>query len=509
MAAKFHRFYIIIVLVITACNTNTPKDNGEEVAKLEKGKELSKSYCSSCHMYSDPSMLDKETWINGALPAMGPKFGIFEYMGKKYPSNRNKPNTEGVYPSSPTISLEEWQLILDYYQSAAPDKLPVQQRAKNYTPDLGLFEPQKIPSNNMSPIITLVDITKNGGFFIYDANSSKLAKMNAQGNAELVINIPNPISNITEKDNHYLMTSIGSIYPSDVWTGEINEVDFSNGRFTPVKNILKEVERPVMTKWADLNGDGVKDILICGYGNMKGVFYWINAKTGDKNILKQVPGAISTKVLDYDKDGDMDIFTLFAQGDEQIVYFENLGSGEFKETLVQRFPSVYGSSSMQVIDVDGDNKLDIIYTSGDNADYSVILKPYHGVYIFKGDGTLNFKKEYFYPMNGAFKALAADFDEDGDMDIAAISFFADYVSQPYEGFLYFENSGKLDFKVKTFSESFVGRWLTMDVGDIDNDGDEDIILGNFSMGPASNLPEQVRNTWVSGPAAVILYNNLK
>lgn len=509
MGVKLRNIIFVISVVLISCNSNEEKEKKVDLEAIEKGKELSKSYCSSCHMYSDPAMLDKETWINGALPAMGPKFGIFEYKGKTYPSNKDKPNTEGVYPSQQTISLEEWQLILDYYAYAAPDKLPAQKRSQNYTPDLNLFETKKIPSNNMSPIISMIKVNKEGGFFIYDANSSKLAKMTAKGDGEIVISVPNPISNIVEKENSFIFTSIGSILPSDVWSGAINEISFKDGVFTPIKQIGKEVERPVMTKLGDLNADGVKDLIVCGYGNLKGSFHWIDMKSGKKNVLKEVPGAISAEVLDYDKDGDLDIFVLFAQGDEQITYFENNGKGVFKETLIKRFPSVYGSSSMQVIDIDGDNKLDILYTSGDNADYSVIFKPYHGVYIFKGDGALGFKQEYFYPMNGAFKALACDFDEDGDMDIAAISFFADYVSQPYEGFLYFEQEQNSTFKVKTYAESFAGRWLTLDIGDIDMDGDKDIIMGNFSIGPNKNIPEQIRNTWASGPAAVILYNKLK
>jgi hypothetical protein len=32
-------------------------------------------------------------------------------------------------------------------------------------------------------------------------------------------------------------------------------------------------------------------------------------------------------------------------------------------------------------------------------------------------------------------------------------------------------------------EAALGRWLTMDAGDVDGDGKTDLILGNFSVGP--------------------------
>lgn len=272
------------------------------------------------------------------------------------------------------------------------------------------------------------------------------------------------------------------------------------------KQIREEVERPVKLVLADLNGDREDDIIVCGYGHNKGEFYWLDGKTYEKTSIKKISGAISTQAIDYDKDGDMDLFTLFAQGTEQIVYFENDGKGKFTEKIIKEFIPVRGSTSMQIVDINKDGHQDILYTCGDNADYSVIFKNYHGVYIYTGDGNGNFEQAYFYPMNGAFKALTSDFDGDGDLDIAAISFFADYVHQPYEGFLYFEHTNPMKFTVKTNTETYKGRWLTMDVGDVDMDGDDDIVLGNFSVGP-SNMPEAIRKAWTEGPAAMIMLNN--
>ena len=85
-------------------------------------------------------------------------------------------------------------------------------------------------------------------------------------------------------------------------------------------------------------------------------------------------------------------------------------------------------------------------------------------------------------MNGCFKAMARDFDGDGDLDIAAISFFADYPHHPEEGFVYLKNKGDLSFQPFILPETAGGRWLTMDVGDFYRTGRPDIILGNFHVG---------------------------
>lgn len=143
---------------------------------------------------------------------------------------------------------------------------------------------------------------------------------------------------------------------------------------------------------------------------------------------------------------------------------------------------MYGSTSFQLVDFNGDGKLDILYTCGDNADFSVILKPYHGVYIFLNQGEFSFKQAYFYPVNGCTKAIAKDFDGDGDLDIVTIAFFADFTKRPSESFIYFERDGALHFVPHSIPVSQYGRWISMDAGDVNGDGRPDVVLGNYSGG---------------------------
>ncbi|HTE11314.1 MAG TPA: VCBS repeat-containing protein, partial [Chitinophagaceae bacterium] len=148
----------------------------------------------------------------------------------------------------------------------------------------------------------------------------------------------------------------------------------------------------------------------------------------------------------------------------------------------------------------------IVYTCGDNADFSIVLKPYHGVYIFLNEGNNHFSQKYFFPINGCYKAIAKDFDGDGDLDIASIAFSADFASQPGEGFVYLENKGNYQFKPFTLPDCQKGRWLTMDAGDLDGDGKPDIVLGNFSIRPADVQPHA---DWQKGPPFIFLKNSSK
>jgi hypothetical protein len=199
-----------------------------------------------------------------------------------------------------------------------------------------------------------------------------------------------------------------------------------------------------------------------------------------KVIISNIAGGEQLIIGDFNNDGWMDVMCLFAQADEGIRMFLNNHRGGFTTQTLLRFPSIYGSSSFQLVDFNHDGKPDILYTCGDNSDYSVVFKPYHGVYIFTNQGNFKFKQTYFYHINGCTKAIARDFDHDGDLDIAVIAFFADFKDHPKEGFTYLEQTKPNNFLAHQIPINQYGRWLTMEVADLDQDGNDDIILGNFT-----------------------------
>src|SRR5207245_8819030 len=88
----------------------------------------------------------------------------------------------------------------------------------------------------------------------------------------------------------------------------------------------------------------------------------------------------------------------------------------------------YGSSGIQLVDINGDGKLDILYTNGDTLDVPYLLKPYHGIQWLENKGDLNFEHHWLTPMYGVHRAVAADFSGAGRKDIVGVNFL------PIEGF---------------------------------------------------------------------------
>lgn len=109
-------------------------------------------------------------------------------------------------------------------------------------------------------------------------------------------------------------------------------------------------------------------------------------------------------------------------------------------------------------------------------------------------------------MNGACKAMARDFDGDGDFDIASISYFPDYEHRPEESFLYWDNKGGDSYQPFSFPQADAGRWLTMDAGDLDGDGNIDIVLGNAKF-PLGNIPPAIMKKWNNGSPSWLLLKN--
>ena len=503
------------VVFLFSCNHFTKNKSHRQVADADiaKGKALAEAHCQSCHLLPDPSMLDAKTWLAGVLPAMGPRLGIFDFGYNHYSSSREDQNiSKNFYPAKPSISNEEWQHIIEYYTSVSPDSLPAQQRKYPVTPGLLLFDVlQPAPAEHL-PTTTFVEIdTLPAKHQVVIADMITKEIFCYSNNLRLTDSFANKVAvvNIERHAKEIITCNIGVMNPNNGKYGSaMRLLTDEKGKMTADSSMRFEgLGRPVQVSTADFNKDGITDYLVCEFGHLEGALSWMEGKAGnrfERHVLRGLPGAIKAYIRDVNNDGLQDIWVLFTQGEEGVFLFTNKGAGKFEQEEVLRFPSINGSSYFELADFNKDGHPDILYTCGDNADYSAVLKPYHGIYIYLNDGSNHFKASFFFAMHGCFKAMARDFDGDGDLDIAGISFFADYNHHPEESFIYLENKGGLDFHPFSLPGTNAGRWLTMDAGDLDGDGRTDLILGNFSIAPGTI---KSADDWKKGPPFIVLKNN--
>jgi hypothetical protein len=126
------------------------------------------------------------------------------------------------------------------------------------------------------------------------------------------------------------------------------------------------------------------------------------------------------------------------------------------------------------------------------------------VRLFLNSGTNEFKESWFYPLHGAAQTRTADFDKDGDLDVAAVSFFPEFKTQPEHGFVYLENTGS-GFKPYYTPLAAKGRWITLEISDIDNDQDIDIMLGSLAF--PTFVPNDLTAKWRDDKISILLLRN--
>jgi hypothetical protein len=480
---------LIGVVALALYLSNCQLESSSKTADLT-GEQLAQKYCASCHAFVAPNLLPKNSWLLGVLPEMRTRLLAhynFEDDYVNYSKNLHKP----------LITSQDWQKIVDYFAHSAPDSLislaksPLKIGLKDFTPYFVNYF-SDVPSH-----ITMLKVNPlNQRIYVSEGDKNQLLVFDKYGKKYDSLIVDSPITDLAfEKDDLYLLT-IGKMKPNDDSLGKLLRWRKEK---TP-QEVLSRLNRPVFMQLADLNQDGNKDMLIAEYGHEKGSLAWfeIGKEKPHKHLLNTYSGNLKSCLKDMNGDGWVDIVCLVAQMNEGIFIYYNQGNGKFEEKNVLTFLPVFGVTDFELMDWDNDGDLDILLTNGDNADYSITLKNYHGFRIYLNDGKNNFTEKYFYLLNGAFKVRARDYDQDGDIDIALIAFFPDYTNLTNESFVYLENKNffTFSFEASTFKEATQGHWMVMEAEDIDNDRDLDIILGSFTSAPVAP-PPHLTNLWQS------------
>lgn len=110
-------------------------------------------------------------------------------------------------------------------------------------------------------------------------------------------------------------------------------------------------------------------------------------------------------------------------------------------------------------------------------------------------------------MPGATMAMTKDFDQDGDLDIVGLSFFTDFKIAPEKSLIYFQReNGDYRFTPQVTKFAKRSRWLVMETGDYDVDGDCDIIVGALNL-KGSGASQADHENWVQNKTTLLVLAN--
>ncbi|HEY4155233.1 MAG TPA: VCBS repeat-containing protein, partial [Puia sp.] len=239
---------------------------------------------------------------------------------------------------------------------------------------------------------------------------------------------------------------------------------------------------------ADVNADGLEDFFVCGGKGEPAKLYIQQRdgsfKSGDDSLFGKDAACEKEDALffDADQDGDPDLYVVnggnisASKGDlEQDRLYLNDGNGNF--TRSAGLPLLSGNRSVvRAADYDGDGYKDLFIGGRANpGNYGTVPQSY----LLHNDGRGNFAivTDAVAPglkMAGMITdACWTDINRDGRPDLVVVG---DWMAPA----IFINRNGRLE-KEHTSLDGMTGWWTCIKSTDLDGDGYDDLLLGNYGL----------------------------
>ncbi len=478
-------------------------DSGSE----HPGYRLASVHCTRCHLLPSPGQLPRETWPF-VLTWMSNYLG---YTNTYVPFSNNV--EASLIPESRLVSDSEFREISEYYLIHARSQEALvanKSRTRAITDQFVSTSPNdRLPNGELVSLVFFDN--SRGHLFIGLGQQNRLEIFDRQGKLVLRKETTSAPIDIDLLLNGFRLTTMGD-FMEDKKRGAVADYSYQGAGKSKPTAVVEGYHRLTESHTVDLDLDHRNDLLLVGFGaGSKGQvsIRWSEDVDTAETILLEHSGALNAKIHDFDRNGLDDIVLITSQSQQELLLYLNQGNRSFEKRILRKEVAGFGFNHLTLGDFNEDGLVDLVLVNGNNMEIKdAPLKPYHGIRVLRNRGGLKFEEQFFYPMFGALKAVVHDFDRDGDDDIAAIAFYPDWSNKNPETFVYLENEAGESFSASGLAHEASGRWISMNLGDVDEDGWDDIILGGgyILQGVGSQFRDHVRSWSRTRPSVVVLKN---
>ena len=459
-----------------------PPARKQERAAL--GEEL-QQLCTACHVYASPESFPRWAWKKEIMQA-------YNFIAT-------------LRPDLATPPIQE---VIEYFENRAPLDFPKPQVVRSKEPYPVRLEMHETPACVHAPQNSITNVQpvhltdeKNLELLACDGRVGQILLLrprDPEPKWRVLGEVSNPArAEVVDLDGDgikdLLVANLGSFPPTDDLHGSVVWLrGKGDGTFAPPVTLIGGLGRVADVRAAKFFGTKKLDLIVASFGYLKaGEVVLLENRTGDwskpefkKHVVDKRHGAIHVPVADLNGDDKPDFVCLFAQEHERVEAFINEGGGKFRRELIYAAPEPgFGSSGIQLVDLDGDGKVDILYTNGDILDRPHLMKPYHGVRWLRNEGKYPYTHHLITPLYGVHSAVAADLKGEGKLDIIAVAFLPEFAFPnrkdiEADSVLLLEQTSPGKFQRHTIQKSQCDH-VTCCAADLYGTGKKDVIVGNF------------------------------